>query len=582
MSTVSRLPPVPVTSPLPPVALRTRVGGQPDEYYEIGRAHVGLIRSMLPEDWTWAGRRVLDFGCGTGRTLVPLAAEAPDADLWGCDIDERSIEWARAQLSPNLHFVRNGESPPLDLPGEGFDLIYGMSVFTHLVDTWADWLLEIHRLLKLGGYGVFTFLGEGMFRELTGRDWEEDRVGMIGLDVGRPWDEGGPNALHSEWWLREHWGRLFRVEKVLPYADVAHRLGHGFVRLRKDDRAVPAKDELERVNRDDPREIASLQLNIELLQRRAAGSTWTPQSQYVPPPSEQPPPPAQIPKLTARLVEELKRRVPRRVKQRLQALVAEKPRDPWPSVGGDTWFDDHFAYAADDIIAFLAGDGIMLAGREVADVGAGDGIIDLGLALKARPARLVGYDINPTDRAHLLEQARKYRVARELPPNLEFVQSDVTRIPAEDESFDAVITWSAFEHVADPPVLMAEIKRILRPGGVLFLQLWPFYRSEHGGHLWEWFPGEAFVALRHSPDEVAAVMRENPRGEVDWAEGRLRDYRELNEITLDELQQAVVGAGFHIGKVELLTNAVHLPPGLDRRFPLSNLMIAGVKLLASA
>jgi ubiquinone/menaquinone biosynthesis C-methylase UbiE len=564
------------SSPLPPIALRTRVGGKLDDYYEIGRGHVGLINAMLPQAWTWADRRVLDFGCGTGRTLVSLKTEAPDADLWGCDIDESSIEWARDNLSPGLRFVKNEELPPLDLVGSQFDLIYGMSVFTHLVETWSDWLLEIHRLLKPGGYGIFTFLGEGMMPGLTGAEWQEESVGMIALDVGRKWDQGGPNVFHSEWWLRAHWGRLFQVEEVMPYADVAHRHGHGFVRVRKDDREVPTKRALERVEADDPREISSLQLNIDLLHERGMasspvgndGASSRTESGI-------------LPILRSRLVHEARRRVPQPVKRRIQALLGEKPRDPWPSVGGETWFYDHFNEAADGVIAFLGSDGIKLEGLDVADVGAGDGIIDLGVALKARPSRLVGFDINPTDTAHLLEQARKYRVADALPPNLEFAQSQVSTIPVEDDSFDAVITWSAFEHIADPPVLAREIKRILRPGGTLFLQLWPFYYSEHGAHLWEWFPGEAFIALQHSPEEVAAVMRANPLGERSWVETRLRDYQELNRVRLDELQRALVDAGFHIQKVELLTNAVHLPRDLDRRFPLSDLMIAGVKLLAT-
>src|SRR5690242_3329470 len=41
------------------------------------------------------------------------------------------------------------------------------------------------------------------------------------------------------------------------------------------------------------------------------------------------------------------------------------------------WFFDHYTDAADQIIHFLGGDGLTLEGRTVADIGAGDGIIDL-------------------------------------------------------------------------------------------------------------------------------------------------------------------------------------------------------------
>src|SRR5437899_258859 len=194
---------------------------------------------MLPDDWTWQGRRVLDFGCGTGRTLVQFEREAREGELWGCDIDAPTIEWASRYLSPPFHFVHNHELPPVDLPAASFDLIYGISVFTHLVEGWSDWLLEIHRLLKVGGYGLFTFLGEGMIEEVAGRAWDESRVGMIAFDFGKPWSIGGPSVLHSGWWLRAHWGRAFEVASVKPYAMEAARRGHGWILLRKDEGPAP-------------------------------------------------------------------------------------------------------------------------------------------------------------------------------------------------------------------------------------------------------------------------------------------------------------------------------------------------------
>jgi SAM-dependent methyltransferase len=254
----------------PPSSLGSRIGGLEAAYEEIGLTHARAIGDLLPMDWTWSGRRILDFGCGTGRTLVHFAAEAAEAEFWGCDIDEPSIEWAHANLSPPFRFLHNEELPPVDLPAGQFDLVYAMSVFTHLSDTWSAWLLEMRRLLKLGGLALFSFLGEGMIRALTRRGWDEDQVGMIALDRGRPWSIGGPNVLHSEWWLRKHWGRAFEVVTVRPYWYGPEPSGHGLILMRKDDRPAPTVEELERLDVDDPREIASLQLNIDLLQQRLA------------------------------------------------------------------------------------------------------------------------------------------------------------------------------------------------------------------------------------------------------------------------------------------------------------------------
>ena len=76
------------------------------------------------------------------------------------------------------------------------------------------------------------------------------------------------------------------------------------------------------------------------------------------------------------------------------------------------------------------------------------------------------------------------------------------------------MTWSVFEHARDPLGLLREMRRIVRPDGELFLQLWPFYHSFRGSHLWDWFP-EPFHHLGQSVEEVEAGVRASdapPRG----------------------------------------------------------------------
>jgi SAM-dependent methyltransferase len=242
-----------------------------------------------------------------------------------------------------------------------------------------------------------------------------------------------------------------------------------------------------------------------------------------------------------------------------------------------TWFWDHYEAAAGQIVDFLGGDGISLAGKVIADVGCGDGILDAGLAALARPARLVGFDIRPTDVEHLRTELLAEGVGDALPPCLEFRRCEAARLPADDGAFDHVVTWSAFEHIGDPVAVLGEIRRVLRPGGVLMLQLWPFFDSQHGSHLMDWFP-EGFVHLLAPTGDVEAHVRGivPPSPELDVMLG---EYRSLNRITADELQSCLLAAGFSIAKFELLTGAVHIPPSLAR-YPLSRLGIAGIKLLA--
>ena len=174
--------------------------------------------------------------------------------------------------------------------------------------------------------------------------------------------------------------------------------------------------------------------------------------------------------------------------------------------GADTWFTEHYDSAASRVVEFLAADGITLEGRQVADIGAGDGILDLGLVHKGRPARLVGYDVNPAaaDLHVLLESARKQGVCDALPDSLEFAVSGPTSIPAGDGTFDVVVSWSAFEHIGDSVGVLREVRRVIRDDGVLFVQVWPFYHSQFGSHLRDWFP-EGWEHLERSR---AALDRE--------------------------------------------------------------------------
>lgn len=235
---------------------------------EIGRRCADTIRQLLPPGWSFEGKRVLDFGCGIGRTLRHFATDAEVAEMHGCDIDEPSIDWLRENLSPPFHFARTREEPPLPYGDDSFDLVWAISVFTHLTDSWSRWLLEVRRVLRPGGLFVASFSGRGYEVAIAGppwnESWDEDRIGMNVLLPGNPWDVGGPAVFHSCWWLAEHWGRAFEVLEMRPdgLASVPG-MGQGIVLMRNDERPVTVED-LEAPS-DDPREVVALVRNREQL-----------------------------------------------------------------------------------------------------------------------------------------------------------------------------------------------------------------------------------------------------------------------------------------------------------------------------
>lgn len=231
-------------------------------YLDEGARLRGVIEGLLPGDWSWEGKRVLDFGCGSARVLRHFANEAQSGEFWGCDVDEASVEWDQANLSPPFRFFENGLAPPLSLADDSLDLVWAMSVFTHIADLWSDWLVEMHRVLAPGGVLIASFLGEGMWEALVREPYREDEVGM---SVLHHWE--GPDCwvFHSEWWLREHWGRAFEVVHI---AEPIHNFSWAL--LRKRDVELTA-DDIARPS-DDRREFCAIQHNLRRAQKEIEDS----------------------------------------------------------------------------------------------------------------------------------------------------------------------------------------------------------------------------------------------------------------------------------------------------------------------
>ena len=57
------------------------------------------------------------------------------------------------------------------------------------------------------------------------------------------------------------------------------------------------------------------------------------------------------------------------------------------------------------------------------------------------------------------------------------------QLPIADESVDAVFSDNVFEHIADVPAVMAETRRVLKPGGIAFIIIHPFAAFSGGHHL---------------------------------------------------------------------------------------------------
>jgi SAM-dependent methyltransferase len=204
--------------PVPPLRLvRSSTGTSSlDWYFDGGALAAESIRETLRRNGAEIERlgAILDLGCGAER-VVRRWASLP-ARVHGCDYNPRVVAWCRR----NLTFARfdvNALTPPLPYPNEQFDLVYALSVFTHLPEPLlAPWMQELVRVLKPGGYLIVTTHGDAYLPQL---DAEEQRLFLAGRPVVRYVSEAGTNrcgTYFSERFVRDELSNGLQVVDFVP------------------------------------------------------------------------------------------------------------------------------------------------------------------------------------------------------------------------------------------------------------------------------------------------------------------------------------------------------------------------------
>ena len=218
----------PGSIPVPPARLRHRVHGMLDRksFVDAGRAIAGDLRALLDSQGrTFSSfERVLDFGCGCGRVLRHLEPGIARTEFHGTDIDPEAIAWCEESV-PNVRWSTNTDLPPTRYEDEAFDLVYSISVFTHLDERFQlAWLDELRRITRPGGLLILTTHGSHVhrlphversfspveLRELRERGfvYKVGPTGRLKLD-GLP--DYYQNAFHTRDYIDRTWSRYFDV-----------------------------------------------------------------------------------------------------------------------------------------------------------------------------------------------------------------------------------------------------------------------------------------------------------------------------------------------------------------------------------
>lgn len=163
-----------------------------------------------------------------------------------------------------------------------------------------------------------------------------------------------------------------------------------------------------------------------------------------------------------------------------------------------------------DTVVECLGEAGVAAGMRVIDVGCGDGAL-AGVIRKAVGCTVTGVDPNAT----AIEAANGEFSRRGLSGN--FLCAEGYRYPFADGFFDAAVCSDVIEHVREPKSLLTEIRRLLRPGGVLVIST-PIRITERPLdrlHVQEWFEDEFIALCRPFFGAPIAVKRTHP---VFWYE----------------------------------------------------------------
>jgi SAM-dependent methyltransferase len=205
--------------PLPPTRLRVLVAGTPDPewFLEGGALAARSIRSALATGGVELERlgAILDFGCGCGRVLRQWA-HLDGPEVCGTDYNERLVAWCRENL-PFARLAENRLEPPLAFEDERFDLVYGLSVFTHLTERLQHaWIEELRRVTKPGGHVLFTAHG----RSYVDRLQEDEQRRFLAGELVVRWEQvAGTNlcaAYHPQAWVVERLAPRFELVEFVP------------------------------------------------------------------------------------------------------------------------------------------------------------------------------------------------------------------------------------------------------------------------------------------------------------------------------------------------------------------------------
>lgn len=215
----------------PPAHLQRRVvAGYVPHFLKSGERPISEFNNILKQVGASIEDRkhILDFGVGCGRVMRRMAELFPNIHITGADIDPEAIRWLSENYSQYGEFVTLPHMPPSTFKSATFDLIYGISVFTHLNEEMQfAWLDELRRISAPGGLLLLTVHGEEHHRRRPREEQEEIQKHGVYFATSVQPTSGLPDfyraTFHTREYIEREWSRFFDILAYAPAGNEGHQ-----------------------------------------------------------------------------------------------------------------------------------------------------------------------------------------------------------------------------------------------------------------------------------------------------------------------------------------------------------------------
>ena len=187
-----------------------------DSYYFASRKTASWLLDHFKKHIDLKNINILDWGCGPAR----ITRHLPDlldtsCSVYGTDYNDKTISWNKKFIN-GVNFNLNGTEPPLPYVDNSFDIVFGISIFTHLPeDLHFKWFEELVRITNNGGIIFLTLQGKAFKAKMMESEKEQFDNGILITRGNTKIGHRTYTAIHPPSFVHE----LFKGHRILEHIE---------------------------------------------------------------------------------------------------------------------------------------------------------------------------------------------------------------------------------------------------------------------------------------------------------------------------------------------------------------------------